>query len=125
MIGLDETAIWDLMNGLRKEPVQVGWLFPGYMRAIGAITPIVWLSSYGIDHAALGRHPQGYYERLKLVPEIIRVGHCRRIAEHKLAFLYARNHAPKKPYRAVIKAAKGGAEVYLDSVYRSPPIPKL
>ncbi|HEV8032334.1 MAG TPA: hypothetical protein VGP42_15085 [Stellaceae bacterium] len=118
MIGLDETAIWDLMNGLRTEPVQIGWLHPGYKRAIGASTPIVWLSSYTIDHVALGRHRQGYYETLCLTPDIIRTGHCRQIGPDRLAFVYAKFEAPNKPYRAVVKVAAKGTEVYLESVYR-------
>jgi hypothetical protein len=118
MIGLDETALWDLMNGLRKEPVQVGWLHPGYKRAIGASTSIVWLSSYTIDHVALGRHRQRYYEVIKFTPDIILYGESRKIDSNKLMFVYADPDAPAKPYRAIVKAAAAGTEVFLESTYR-------
>src|SRR5579872_2592963 len=111
MIGLDETAVWNLMAGLYSEPVQVGILYPGYMRAIGATTRVVLLSRYTIDHVALGRHRQRYYETLCLIPEIVRKGYCRQIEPRKLAFLYFIE--PRKPYRAVVKATKDGKEVYL------------
>jgi hypothetical protein len=118
MIGLDEAALWNLMNGLRKEPVQVGWLHPGFMRALGATTPIVWLSLYTIDHVALGQHPQRYYDILKFTPDIIYCGECRSIARNKLAFVHADPSEPTKPYRAVVKSATGGKEVFLESSYR-------
>src|SRR5436305_7511653 len=101
MIGLDESALFDLMNGLQTEPVQVGWLYPGYRRVIGAKTPIVWASRYTVDHVALGRHRQRYYQDIKLTPEIVRHGHCRQIGPRFLAFVYARTDAPRKPYKAI------------------------
>ena len=58
-----------------------------------------------------------YYELFKLTPEIIRSGHCFRLGDRKLMFVYASLTQPKKPYRSVVKATSNG-EVYLDSTYR-------
>jgi hypothetical protein len=115
---IDETALWHFMNGLIKEPVQIGWLHPGYRCAIHAKTAIVRLSLYTIDHLSLGRHRERYYEILKFTPYIIYYGECRQIAINKLAFIYADPSASDKPYRAVIKAAARGSEIYLESTYR-------
>lgn len=115
MIILDETALWNLMNGLQAEPVQIGWLWPNYRSAIGACTPIVWLSAYNLDHVML-KHKERYYEILKLTPAIIRTGDCYHIEPRKLAFVYI--DSTGKPYRSVVKAAGDGANVFLDSTYR-------
>jgi len=118
MISLDETALWELMNGTRTDPVQIGWLHPSYRRTLGTHASAILASPYTIDHIALGRHGSRYYSDLCLTPAIIYYGACALIAPNKLAFVLSNYDTVHKPYKSVIKATRDRTELYLESTHR-------
>jgi hypothetical protein len=117
---MDEDELFRVITGQSNHVIRVCRLPVEQQRALGADTPVVWLSPETCRKTEVKHHhPQ--LELYRKAPLILEFGKVFRIDERHLLFVHEFTAHPDKPYRAVVKRTIEGNEIYLVSVSRMRP----
>lgn len=117
---IDPDDLYDLLIGRRTAAIIVGYLTDHQRRAIGAYSPVVWLSRETAIKTEV-KHRRRDLDLYQLTPTILRKGDARRTAPRHLVFLYSRIAELDRPYKAIVKSTQDGRENFLCSVHRIEP----
>ncbi|HWE74536.1 MAG TPA: hypothetical protein VG328_15335 [Stellaceae bacterium] len=117
MIDIDEEQLLEILTGRSTRPVVVGYLNTEQRHAIGALSPVIWLSKYTLFK--LEAHQRGRdFEIYRLLPTIIEHGEARKANDRQLLFLWSSKNRLNRPFKACVKVTRDRRETFLDSVYR-------
>ena len=114
---MELSALFDLLQGVRHEPILVCRLPPDLAELIGAHDTAVWLSRDTVTKQE-AKHPSPSLTNYMLASTVIRDGFVRVQPPHHLAFIYHVKDEKTRSWRAYVKATNDGRECYLVSIHR-------
>ena len=117
---MELNALFDLLQGIRREPIFVCRLSSHLAELIGAHDTAVWLSHSTVAKQEAKR-PSRALTNYMLAPTIIRDGFARVRPPHHLAFIHHAKDERTRSWRAYVKATENGNECYLVSIHRVTP----